>query len=72
MKTHYFEFIGGTSRKFWQYTQISKTSASVGWGRIGHNIITQIVTIEEAEKRARQKVAKGYVKITNIKKRTKA
>ena len=72
MKTHYFEYIGGTSRKFWQYTQISETSASVGWGRIGQNIITQIVSIEEAEKRAKQKVAKGYVKITNKKNRKKA
>jgi predicted DNA-binding WGR domain protein len=72
MKTHYYEFIGGTSRKFWQYTQITTESASVGWGRIGQNIITQIVSIEEAEKRARQKLAKGYVKITNKKNRAKA
>jgi predicted DNA-binding WGR domain protein len=65
----YFEFIGGSSRKFWEISQ-SGASFTVRFGRIGTPGQTQTKTFadepkaqREADKLISEKLRKGYVEI---------
>jgi len=74
MKTRRFEFIGGTSAKFWE-VKIPSVSASapeviLRWGRIGRKgqEKTKLFTYWReanafATKKIREKLAKGYVEV---------
>ena len=62
----YFEFVGGTSAKFWE-TTISGNEVTVRFGRIGTEGQTQTKTlpdaqaaVKHAEKLIASKAAKGY------------
>ena len=62
----YFEFVGGSSAKFWELTT-SGTAVTVRFGRIGTEGQTQTKTLPDAnaaakhaEKLISQKLAKGY------------
>lgn len=63
----YFEFIGGTSRKFWE-VEVDGVLLHRRWGRIGTNGQTQTATygtprvaMEEAGRLMAEKRSKGYV-----------
>lgn len=63
----YFEFIGGTSAKFWEVT-VSASDVTVRYGRLGTSGQTQTKTLDDAaaaqqhaEKLVGQKLEKGYV-----------
>ena len=63
----YFEFVDGSSAKFWEITTSDKT-ATVRFGRIGANGQTQTKTLADAdaakkhaEKLIAEKTAKGYL-----------
>lgn len=65
--TRYFEFVGGSSAKFWEVTT-SPSSVTVRFGRIGTSgqsqttpMASQQVADRHAERLIRQKVGKGYV-----------
>jgi predicted DNA-binding WGR domain protein len=65
--TRYFEFVGGSSNKFWEVTT-STSSVTVRYGRIGTNgqsqttpMASQQVAKRHAERLIRQKLSKGYV-----------
>jgi predicted DNA-binding WGR domain protein len=65
--TRYFEFVGGSSRKFWEIT-VSGNSFAVRFGRIGTAGQSQTKTFadeakakKEAELLIAQKVKKGYL-----------
>jgi len=65
--TRYFEFIGGTSRKFWEIT-LDGSAFTVRFGRIGTAGQTQSRTLadgpkakREVEKLIGEKLKKGYV-----------
>lgn len=61
MITKRYEFVGGNSKKFWQYKYDEKeTQAEVSWGRIGTAGTFQTTTVDDAKKRADEKVRKGY------------
>ena len=62
----YFEFVGGTSAKFWEVV-VSGNEVTVRFGRIGTDGQTKTKTlpdtaaaVKHAEKLIAQKVAKGY------------
>jgi predicted DNA-binding WGR domain protein len=62
----YFEFIGGSSAKFWEVS-VSGNEVSIRFGRIGTLGQTQVKTLADAvtatkhaEKLVGQKLAKGY------------
>jgi predicted DNA-binding WGR domain protein len=63
----YFEFVGGTSAKFWEVT-VSGCDVTVRFGRLGASGQIQTKTLEDApaarkhaENLVRQKLEKGYV-----------
>ena len=63
----YFEFIGGTSAKFWEVT-VSHCEVTVRFGRLGTSGQIQTKTLDDAaavqkhaEKLIGQKLEKGYV-----------
>ena len=63
----YFEFVGGTSAKFWE-AAVNGNEVTVRFGRIGTAGQTQTKTLanadaatKHAEKLIGQKVAKGYL-----------
>jgi predicted DNA-binding WGR domain protein len=65
--TRYFEFIGGSSRKFWEVT-VAGTEVTVRFGRIGTAGQSQTKTFPDAaaaerhaEKLIGSKTKKGYV-----------
>ena len=62
----YFEFVGGSSAKFWE-TTINGNQVTVRFGRIGTEGQTQVKTLANADAAARHaekmiasKTAKGY------------
>jgi predicted DNA-binding WGR domain protein len=62
----YFEFVGGTSAKFWE-TTVSGNDVTVRFGRIGTEGQTQTKTLPDADAATQHadrliasKVAKGY------------
>ena len=62
----YFEFVGGTSAKFWE-CRIKGSEVTVRFGRIGTGGQTQVKTLADAaaatkhaEKLITAKIAKGY------------
>ena len=62
----YFEFIGGSSAKFWE-ASVSGNEVTVRFGRLGTAGQTQVKTLADAvaatkhaEKLIGQKLAKGY------------
>ena len=62
----YFEFVEGTSSKFWEVSTCGNT-VTVRFGRIGTSGQTQTKTladaataIQHAEKQVASKIAKGY------------
>ena len=66
MEKRYFEFVGGSSAKFWEIG-VSGTDVTVHFGRIGTQGQTQVQTLpdtdaaaEHAEKLIASKTAKGY------------
>jgi predicted DNA-binding WGR domain protein len=66
MKKRYFEFVGGTSAKFWEIG-VSGTAVTVRFGRIGTEGQTQVKELADADAAAKhaekligQKLAKGY------------
>jgi predicted DNA-binding WGR domain protein len=63
---HYFEFVGGSSAKFWEITT-DGSEVTIRFGRIGTEGQTQTKTLPDAdaatrhaEKMISSKVAKGY------------
>ena len=67
MSKRYFEFVGGTSAKFYEVSTSGK-EVTVRFGRIGTEGQTQVKTFDDAaaavkhaEKLIAQKTAKGYV-----------
>lgn len=67
MSTRYFEFVGGTSAKFWE-VGVCDNDVTVRFGRIGTQGQTQIKTFPDATAAARHadrlitaKTAKGYL-----------
>jgi predicted DNA-binding WGR domain protein len=67
----HFEFIGGSSRKFWEIS-VSGNAFTVRFGRLGTTGQSQTKTFAdeakaryEAEKLVQEKVQKGYVEKTN-------
>lgn len=62
-----FEFKDEKSNKFWEYDTENDGEATVTWGRTGSTGQSQIVDIGTAEKRAREKLGKGYVEVTRTK-----
>jgi predicted DNA-binding WGR domain protein len=68
-QTRYFEFIGGTSKKFWHVT-VDGTDLVVSFGRIGtvgqlkrKSFPNETMARHEAEKLIREKLGKGYQEI---------
>ena len=66
MDKRYFEFVGGTSAKFWELG-ISGTEVTVRFGRIGTDGQTQVKSFPDAaaatrhaEKLIAAKIGKGY------------
>ena len=66
MSKRYFEFIGGTSAKFWEIST-SGGEVTVRFGRIGTQGQTQVKTFADvpaaarhAEKLVAEKIGKGY------------
>ena len=66
MEKRYFEYIGGTSAKFWE-ASVSGNTVTVRFGRIGTEGQTQVKTLADAEAAAKHaekiiaaKMAKGY------------
>ncbi len=66
MSTRYFEFIGGTSAKFWEIALAGNT-ITVRFGRIGTHGQTQTkifaddpVAARTAQRLIREKLGKGY------------
>jgi len=64
--TRRFEFVDGTSAKFWEIT-LKGAETVVRWGRLGTNGQTQKKTFpdaaaatKQAEKQISEKLAKGY------------
>jgi predicted DNA-binding WGR domain protein len=62
----YFEFVGGSSAKFWEAT-VNGNDVTIRFGRIGTDGLTQTKTLPDAdaavrhaEKMISSKVAKGY------------
>lgn len=65
----YFEFVGGSSAKFWEITP-TNNSVTVRFGRIGtsgQSQTTPMASLDVAQRHAerliRQKLAKGYIEI---------
>ena len=63
----YFEFVGGTSAKFWEVS-VSGCNVTVRYGRLGTSGQIQTKTLDDAvaaqkhaEKLIGQKLEKGYV-----------
>lgn len=61
-----FEYRDEKSDKYWEYERLDEC-ANVTWGRIGSTGQTQVVDLATAEKRAREKLGKGYVEVTRTK-----
>jgi predicted DNA-binding WGR domain protein len=66
MEKHHFEFVGGSSAKFWEIG-VSGNDVTVRFGRIGTQGQTQVKTLPDAdaaanhaEKLIASKTAKGY------------
>lgn len=62
----YFEFVGGSSAKFWECS-VSGSTVTVRFGRIGTDGQTQVKPLDDAnaatkhaEKQIASKLAKGY------------
>lgn len=67
MTTHYFEYVGGNSRKFWEIT-VTGSEATVRYGRIGTDGQSKTKSFDDeaaatrhAEKLITAKLKKGYV-----------
>lgn len=65
--TRYFEFVGGSSAKFWEAT-VANNAVTVRFGRIGTSgqsqttpMASREVAERHAERLTRQKLAKGYL-----------
>jgi predicted DNA-binding WGR domain protein len=65
----YFEFVGGSSAKFWECV-VSGNDVTVRFGRIGTEGQTQVKTLANADAAARHaekliasKMAKGYLEM---------
>lgn len=65
--TRYFEFVGGSSAKFWEITA-TNSSVTVRFGRLGtsgQSQTTPMASLDAAtrhcERLIRQKLGKGYV-----------
>jgi predicted DNA-binding WGR domain protein len=63
----YFEFVGGSSAKFWEIS-VSGSTVTVRFGRIGTDGQTNVKTLasadaaaQHAEKIIKEKTAKGYL-----------
>lgn len=54
------EFVGGTSAKFWKLLEVGSREVEVSWGRIGRAGDAQVVSLDEAAKRFKEKLKKGY------------
>ena len=72
MPTRRFEFVEGTSAKFWEITD-SNREVTVRYGRIGANGQTQTksftsetVAAEHAQKQIASKLAKGYRELAAV------
>jgi predicted DNA-binding WGR domain protein len=68
-QTRYFEFIGGTSKKYWHVT-VSGTDLVVSFGRIGtagqlkrKSFPNEAMARHEAESLIREKIGKGYLEV---------
>ena len=68
-KSRRFEFVGGTSSKFWEIA-VSGSRVSVCFGRIGTAGQSETKTFPDAtaadthaEKKIREKLGKGYVQV---------
>ena len=66
MGTHYFEFVRGSSAKFWEIG-VSGNDVTVRFGRIGTHGQTQVKTLPDADAAAKHaekliasKTVKGY------------
>jgi predicted DNA-binding WGR domain protein len=67
-----FEYRDEKSDKFWEYEHHQDDSdqyATVTWGRIGSTGQCQVVDLATAEKRAREKLGKGYVEVAVTRKK---
>ena len=69
MSKRYFEFVSGTSAKFWEIG-VSGNEVTVRFGRIGSQGQTQVksladtgAAIERAEKLIAEKTGKGYLEM---------
>ena len=63
----YFEFVGGSSAKFWE-AAVGGNTVTVRFGRIGTDGQTQVKTLADADAAAKhveklitEKMAKGYL-----------
>jgi len=70
--TRRFEFVGGSSAKFWQVT-VAGTSVTVRYGRLGTDGQTQTKEFPSAaaasgnaERLIAQKAAKGYQEVSAV------
>jgi len=68
-QTRYFEFIGGTSKKYWHVT-VDGSELVVSFGRIGtagqlkrRSFASETMARHEAEKLIREKLGKGYQEV---------
>ena len=69
MQKRYFEFVGGTSAKFWE-AEVCGNEVTVRFGRIGTDGQTQTKTFpnaaaatDHAEKLIESKLRKGYLEV---------
>jgi len=67
METRYFEFVGGSSSKFWEVS-ITGSDVTVRYGRIGtdgqsktKSFSDEAAAVRHAEKLIAAKTGKGYV-----------
>jgi predicted DNA-binding WGR domain protein len=60
-----YEFIGGTSRKYWSIYENANGTYTARWGKIGtaHASNVKEYSYGEASKKAQQKLDKGYDKV---------
>lgn len=58
-----YEYRDGNSKKFWHIIlDMTQQVCIASWGRIGNSPQSKTYTREEAAKKIREKIAKGYIK----------
>jgi len=62
-----FEYKDEKSDKFWEYeTRGAPGECKITWGRTGSTGQSQFTNIHVAEKRAQEKLSKGYVEVATL------